>query len=93
MLSNNDKDISVLTKTNPETKAVPTKTKITVHLSEEGDGTIVMWSTGVTKGSRNVYYTKKYSLPAPYKGFSDRIAGGLYMAIHNEIFNKSSDSK
>ena len=93
MLSNNDKDISVLTKTNPETKAVPTKTKITVHLSEEDDGTIVMWATGVIKGSRVVYYTKKYSLPAPYKGFSDRIAGGLYMAIHNEIFSKSSESK
>jgi hypothetical protein len=88
MLSNNDKDILVLIKTNPETKSDPVQTKITVHLSEDDDGTIVMWATGVTKGSRDVYYTKKYSLPAPYKGFSDRIAGGLYMAIHNEIFNK-----
>lgn len=93
MYSKESTDVSIQTKIKPDNKPVASKTKITVYMDEEADGTVVMWATGVVKGGNELYYTKRYSLPAPFKGFSDKITKTLCDAMHDKVFSKSSESK
>ena len=93
MYSKDSTDVAILSKMKPEDKTPASKTKMTVFLDEEDDGTVVMWATGVVKGSNELYYTKRYSLPATFKGFSDKLTKTLCDAMHDKVFSKSSESK